>query len=164
MRVRGSDQLKTVLARTRYRTKQFTTELPEIENHAEEILDQKVRARNFEARNERTATMTLAKSKSKGKSASKGRKGNAANGEQKESARKETHAVSATTRATVENQRARPPLSQNRRRKAKGNILRKEGSPEAAVHLEKGFRDRARITLLEIVRTPRVLLSSRMSE
>ena len=61
-------------------------------------------------------------------------------------------------RVHVDFLRALSFLFQNRRRTAVGKFLRSEGRREAAVHLEKGFEDRARITLEEIARATRVML------
>ena len=56
-------------------------------------------------------------------SALKGNKENAINGKQKDSARREMRAVSATMRMSVEKQHSRPLLLQNRRLKTTGKVL-----------------------------------------
>ena len=71
----GVLQLRTILASYEQDVEQKNTpKLPEAENHGEKILDPKMRARSFEARNERTVTGTPAKSRSTGKSVSVERK------------------------------------------------------------------------------------------
>ena len=74
-----------------------------------------------------------------------------------ESTQKETHAASATMRVNVESQRGGPLLLQKRRRKAKKTVRREDHS-RASVRSGRGIEDRAKITWMEIARTPRVIL------
>ena len=74
-----------------------------------------------------------------------------------ESAQEETHAASATMRVNVECQRGGPLLLEKRRRKAKKTVRREDHSP-ASVRSGRDIEDRAKITWMEIARTPRVIL------
>ena len=104
MRIRKTVQLKTVL--TLYEQDIEQNSMPpsyqKLKTMVKKFLDQKMRASNIEARNERTATGPPAKSKSKGKSvALKGNREIASDGKRKGSVRGETLAVSATIRVNV---------------------------------------------------------------
>ena len=76
---------------------------------------------------------------------------------QKESAQKETLAVSATMKTNVENRRAHPLLLQNRRRKAMGKILQKGKSLRGQSPLGRDIEDLANGTSVGNASTPRVI-------
>ena len=115
MRILASHHLEAVLALYEQ----------DIEHHNSQpsYQDQKIRARNL--RLEMKEPRQEHQRKASGTQSSlKGRKESAIDGKEKDSAQGETHAVSATTRTNVANQRGHPLLLQNRRRKAMGKILR----------------------------------------
>ena len=67
MRIRESEQLKTALALydQDINQKNMPPSYQRLKTMTKKFLDQKMRARNFEARNERTVTGTPAKTRSK---------------------------------------------------------------------------------------------------
>ena len=87
------------------------------------FLDQKVSARNFEARNERTVTEKQ-KQREFGQRRKEARE-TAINGKQMGSARKETHAVSPTMTVNVESQRAHTSPIPRTQTKGKGKSVSK---------------------------------------
>ena len=90
-------------------------------------MGRKITARNFEARNKKLKQEC--KLEVKGNlSALKESKENAVHGKRKDSAQKETLAVSATMKVNVDKQRNRPLLLQNRRLQATGKIFERESS------------------------------------
>ena len=91
--------------------------------------------RNFEAGNERTVTGALAKSRSKGMSVS------VENGEQKESVRKETPAVSATMNKHEKRTRSSSPTLKSPTNNDRKKSFEKEATSPSGKRLQKPFRD-----------------------
>ena len=138
--IRESDQLNTVLASKEREIEQHESQPShqKLKTMVKKCVDQKIRARNVEARNKRTE--------------------NAINGKHEGSAQKETLGVSAMMRTNVENRRARPLLLPIRRRKAIGKIIRKKSLSEVRVRPGRNLEDRAMTTLAGYVRTIRVII------
>ena len=99
--------------------------------------DQKLRLRNFDARNERIETGAVVTNR-RVNVVLKEDKENATNGMQKDSVREETNAVSGS----VQNQHQKPlhPLSHQHK---EVQVRRGKGTPEAGVHLESPIDSRA---------------------
>ena len=90
-------------------------------------IDQKLRLRNFDARNERIETGAVVTSRRGSSGRVSGDKEFAINGKQKGSVREETNAVSGTTVMSVPNHR------------------REKGASEVGVHLGSPIDSRAKI-------------------
>ena len=112
--------------------------------------DQKLRLRNFDARNERLETGAVVTSR-RDQVGLKEEKEFAISGKQEGSVREETNAVSGTTVMSVQNRQQKPlhPLSHQHQ---EVEVRREEGSTEAGVHLGKPIDSRAKTSgkLLEL--------------
>ena len=124
MRIRGSDQFKTVLTLYKQEIGQHNPQpnYQKLRTTVKRCMDRKITARNFEARKKKLKQEY--KLEVKGNlSALKESKENVVNGKRKDSAQKETLAVSATMKVNVEKTRNRPLLLQSRCLKATGQVL-----------------------------------------
>ena len=122
------------------------------------FLDQKVRARNFEARNDRPATGTPATSRSKGKSVSVTRKQGDCCPWKAKGKGTEEDACSLRHDESKSGKLTRSSCATPKSQTHNDGKSSSTGRPEAAVHLDKKFEDRAMITLVGFARTPRVII------
>ena len=111
--LRESDQVKIVLTCYEQEIEQLNSQpnYQKLKTMMKRCLDQKIRARNFEARYERIEKGHGRKAKGN-QPALQGSQESAINGKQKGSAQEETHAVSATTNPSCDSWH--PPVCQNR--------------------------------------------------
>ena len=154
MCIRGSDQLKTVLAIHEQGIAQPSYQ--KLRTMVKRCLDQKIRARSFDARHERIQTGDRGKGKpvivekeARRMPSMEGAQGKCTKGDV---------AVSSTMRTNVEVRHACPLLFKNCRRKAMGNIFERKASQEAGVRLGRDIEDLAKGTSLGNARTLRVIL------
>ena len=129
MHIREFDQLKTVLALYEHEVEQHLSQpnCQKLKTMVKRCTDQTLRARNFEARNATIETGVLVKTRQgKHVSVEQGNMERVINGKNKDSARRETLAVSATLRIRVEKQHTRLLMVQNRRLQTTGQVFREE--------------------------------------
>ena len=129
LRIRESDQLKTVLELydTEIHQKISRPDYQKLKTIVKRSTDQKLRLRNFDARNERIETGAVVASR-------RGLKEFAINGKQKGSVREDTNAVSGTTVMSVQNRHQKPlhplgPPTQRGRNASRKGALRGRSPP-----------------------------------
>ena len=132
------------------------TKLPEIENPGKDKSRSEGEDSHQKPKNREKSTGKKQKRREI-QSALKGNREIATSGTLKQSAQKETPAVSATMKVNVEKLHALPLSLQRRRRTTLGKVLRKASRPQEAVHLERGVRSRARTTSKEIAQLHHVI-------
>ena len=105
-------------------------------------IDQKLRLRNFDARNERIETGAVVTSRRGSIGIERGKEF-AISGKQKDSVREETSAVSGTTVMNVQNRHRKPlhPLSHQHQ---EVEVRRDKGASEAGVRLGRPIDSRAK--------------------
>ena len=160
MRTREFAQLKTVLAQYGQEIEQHISQpnYQKLKTMVKRWVAQKIRARNFEARNERIEKGVLVKIVMGNMSALEGNTENAVSVRPKDSAQREMLAVSATMKMSLEKQHNRLflPKTANSRRREK--FFEKGIFSEAAVLLERNLEEREKTTSVEIVRIRHVIL------
>ena len=160
MRRRGCDQLRTVLAMYEQAINQDRSNpsYQKLKTMVKKRIDQKIRTRNFQARNERIETGVLVKTQQGKNVSAEGNQENAISRKQEDSGQKEMLAASATTSLSVERKHNRPLLLQGRRHKMTEENFRKGSLPQAVVFLEGAIKKRAHITSMETCRIRHVTI------
>ena len=154
--MRGLISCKTVLAFEEQDIEQQNSQPSnqKLKTMVKRCMDQKkIRALNFEARNERIETGTQAKDKGKGKHVSDE---NAINAKQKDSVQKEMLAVSATNNKRGKSTRSTSPATEPKTKKAMRKILRKESQVSHRINLDPKIQTKyvdTKIQLADILTT-----------
>ena len=146
LRVRESDQLKTVLE---FYDMEIHQKIPkpnyqQLKTMVTRSINQKLRLRNFDARNERIETVQWLRTAGVNVVLREDKE-NAVNGKQKDSVREETSVVSGTMKITVRNRHQKPLHPLNLQHK-EVEVRRGKITSKAGVHLESSLDCHAKTT------------------